>query len=185
MARIRSIFKWGIFFSSYVPLYLILAYKHSSIQVEIPAVIPVVHHAKVPLVSIFWLLLTIVSLVILGTVFKIRKSKEPEPKKIQKARSRNDAITNYILVYIFPFVVLDLSQLANWVVFVSFFLVIGFIQIRSNHLFINPVLGIIGYNIYEVNTEDQQLTLLINQRIEDRPTDISAVELSNGVYIAI
>jgi len=185
MARIRSGFKWGIFLSSYVPLYLILAYKHHNALVEIPTWIPVIGQNSVPLLTFFWVVLSFISLLILVLVLQVRKSKEPEPKNIQEATNRNDAVTNYILVYIFPFVVLDLSQIVNWVAFVAFFLVIGVIQVRSNHLYVNPILALAGYNLYDVNTENENMTLLMHGYIDNKPAQISAVKLSHGVYIAV
>jgi hypothetical protein len=180
MARIRSLFKWGIFLSSYIPLYLILSYKHFDVQPPIPFVDGI----KLPVLTIFWLVLALLSLAALTLVFNVRKSKEAEPRHIKEATNRNDAVTSYLLVYIFPFVVLDLSQSVNWIAFIVFFIVIGIIQVRSNHLYVNPILALIGYNIYDVNTENQKMTLLINGRIDDSPTHVSTVELSNGVHIS-
>ena len=183
MARIRSTFKWGIFLSSYIPLYLILAYKHLNTQAALPSIVPVIGGIEIPILTTLWLLLSIFSLLALVLVFHVRKSKEAEPRHIKEATNRNDAVTNYLLVYIFPFVVLDLSQIENWVSFIVFFFVIGVIQVRSNYLYVNPVLGVAGYNIYDVKTEDKKMTLLINERIDDCPRHISTVELSNGVHI--
>ena len=180
MARIRSTFKWGIFLSSYIPLYLILAYKHFDVK----ATLSFGGGIKFPVLTAFWLALAVLSLFALALVFSVRKSKESEPRHIKAATNRNDAVTNYILVYIFPFVVLDLSQFVNWIAFIVFFIVIGIIQVRSNHLYVNPILALVGYNIYDVNTENQKMTLLINGRIDDSPTHISTVELSNGVHIS-
>lgn len=177
MGRVRSVFKWGIFLSSYVPLFLILSYKHASFQYTIPTWIPLISGLEFPILTAFWLTLSVISLLILYFIFDIRKSEEPEPKNIESVTNRNDAITNYILVYIFPFVVLDLSQLVNWVAFIGFFLVIGIIQVRSNNLYVNPILGLIGYNIYDVDTDDEEkLTLLINKRIGNQSVHVSTVD---------
>ena len=185
MGRIRSSFKWGIFLSSYVPLYLILSYKHLSVQTKIPVVVPVLGGIELPLLTIFWILLSLASLVMLRFVFTTRKSKEPDPREVKNARTHNDAITKYILVYIFPFVVLDYTSLANWIAFITFFIVIGIIQVRSNQLYVNPILGLLGYDLYEVDTENEKFTLLTNRRLENRPTRVPAVELSNGVYLSV
>lgn len=115
----------------------------------------------------------------------MRVTREGEPTQVVKAKSRNDAITNYILVYIFPFVLLDFNDSFNWIVFISLFFLIGIIQVRSNHLFVNPVIGIAGYNIYEVDTDKKRLTLLVKGRIEDHPTNVTTVELSPGVHMAV
>jgi len=189
MASLRTPFKWGIFLSSYIPLFLILAPKHYSSKVIVPPSLFGQHLGplvglKIPALTIFWLMLSTVAYGLLKLVFRVRLSREPIPKKITRVSSRNDAVTNYLLVYIFPFVVLDYSQVVNWIAFIAIFLVIGIIQVRSNHLYVNPLLGLKGYNIYEAETEDERMLLLTPQRIHGE-TSISAVELSRGVYIEV
>jgi len=183
MGSVRSAFKWGVFLSSYVPLFFILAVKHFSFRMRIPSSAPVLSDLPIPVLSIFWILLSVASLVALYFVINIRLSKEPEPHKVEEIDNKNDAITSYILVYIFPFVVLDLSQVINWISFIVFFVVIGIIQVRSNHLYVNPILGIIGYDIYEVETDRGRLTLLSNKDISHQTETVPAIEISNGVFI--
>lgn len=189
MASIRTPFKWGIFLSSYIPLFVILAVKHYSVKTTVPSSILGVTQipysgVKIPLLTIFWAILCLVSYALLKLVFRVRLTREPSPKRILTANSRNDAITSYILVYIFPFVVLDYTQMVNWFAFVALFIVIGIIQVRSSHLYVNPILGLRGYNIYEAETEDERMLLLIDEQIHST-TSVSAVELSRGVYIAV
>lgn len=189
MASLRTPFKWGIFLSSYIPLFLILALKHYSVKVVFPTRL-FGHHLsqyaglKIPALTIFWLILSVIAYWLLKLVFRVRLAREPIPKKITRVSSRNDAVTNYLLVYIFPFVVLDYTQVVNWIAFIAIFIVIGIIQVRSSHLYVNPVLGLKGYNIYEAETADERMLLLTPQRIHGE-TSISAVELSRGVYIEV
>lgn len=185
MARIRPPLKWGIFFSSYIPLFAILLYKQWDISTGIPGDYPIIGGQSIPYLRIIWISLIILSLISLLWVYFMRITREGEPTQVMKAKSRNDAITNYILVYIFPFVLLDFNETFNWIVFISLFFLIGIIQVRSNHLFVNPVIGIAGYNIYEVDTDKKRITLLVKGRIEDHPTNVTTVELSPGVHMAV
>jgi len=183
MGRVRAGFKWGVFFSSYVPLFLILAAKHYAFSMRLPAILFIPEGTTVPALSIFWLFLSILSLISLYLVISVRRSKEPEPKPVKGVDNKNDAITSYILVYIFPFVVLDLSQMINWISFLVFFIVIGIIQVRSNNLYVNPILGIVGYDIYEVETTEGTLTVLTSEELTNQTEAIAAIEISNGVFI--
>lgn len=189
MADFKRGVKWWLFLSSYIPLYLILAIKHWNFQIVIPQntllIFSTVSNWSVPILSIGWILLTILSSLVLYLVFSLRLSRgATDFQRVESSRDRNDLITNYILVYIFPFVVLDFSNLTNWVAFVLFFVVIAIIQVRSNHLYVNPVLAAFNYRLYEVDTGDRVLTVVSKGAI-DRPVEqIQTVELSNEVFLA-
>lgn len=182
--------KWLLFFSSYIPLYVILTAKHWGFQVTIPQIgLPIISSvagASVPILSLGWALLTIVSYGALKMLFELRRSKGGQDfKQVYSYESRDDLITNYILVYIFPFVVLNFNQLSNWIAFVILFFVIGLIQVRSNQLYVNPVLAVSGYEIYEVDTETGKVTLVTKESLEQGTESVRTVELSNGVHMCV
>lgn len=190
MADLRSGVKWLLFFSSYIPLYLILAIKHRDILIALPEVaFPVIGSNSIvqfPIVTFGWILLAFLSGVFLKLVFDLRKSRGGTGfKDIDSYRNRDDLITNYILVYIFPFVVLEFTNLENWLAFLLFFIVIGIVQVRSNHLYVNPILSLFNYHIYEVDTGDEVLTVLTKGKIGDSVERVRTVELSNDVHLTI
>lgn len=190
MAELRSGVKWLLFLSSYIPLYLILIIKHRNITFTVPdlnvTVLSPLVGREIPYVSLFWLLLIVVSGSFLYLVLQLRQSKGGERfANIDSCRTRNDLVTNYILVYIFPFVVLDYTQTTNWLAFIIFFSVIGIIQVRSNHLYVNPVLAIFNYDIYEVDTGEEILTIVTKEDLAPSQKPVKTVELSNGVYLTV
>lgn len=190
MAELRKGVKWLLFLSSYTPLYLILIVKHWSISITIPhSEIYLIEKAggvTLPAVSLFWALLAGISLAALALVVNIRRSKGGQDfKEIESYRSRDELITSYILVYIFPFVVLDYTTFANWIAFAIFFAVIGLIQVRSNQLYVNPILAIRNYRIYEIDTGDQMVMLIAKGDIEESVNKVRTVELSNDVHMSV
>lgn len=190
MADVRWINKWLLFFSSYIPLYLILAVKHLPTTARIPdnnlPIIQSISGVPVPFLSVSWLLLIVISAGALWLVFNTRRSKGADDfQHIESYKSRDELITSYILVYIFPFVVLDYTSIANWLAFVIFFIVIGIIQTRSNQLYVNPILAIVGYQIYEIDTGDQILTLLTRDSFVATEPTVRTVELSNNVHLSL
>lgn len=119
-------------------------------------------------------------------VLNIRQSRGGQDlKQVDDYRSRDELITTYILVYVFPFVVLDYSILSNWIAFVIFFVVIGIIQVRSNQLFVNPVLSVFDYRIYEIDTGDSTITLVTKGDLQEPVDSVKTVELSNGVHMTV
>lgn len=190
MPELRRGVKWLLFLSSYAPLFIILIINHWSIRATIPdTTIPVLRNlsgVNFPILSVVWLLLAVVSCFALLSVLNIRKSKGGRDfKTVDEYRSRDELITTYILVYIFPFVVLDYTSLANWVAFAVFFFVIGVIQVRSNQLYVNPILALLDYRIYEIDTGDEVLTLVIKGDLEEPVESVKTVELSNGVHMVV
>lgn len=190
MAELKGGVKWLLFLSSYIPLYAILIFQHWSITVTIPeTTLPIIHQVSgesVPIVSAVWILLGVISFIALYLVLSLRRSRGGQDfKNIDSYKSRDELVTTYILVYIFPFVVLDYSSLINWMAFLIFFLVIGIIQVRSTHLHVNPILAILGYRIYEVDTGERKVLLVTKKDIQEPVDSVRTVELSNDVHMTV
>ncbi|MBZ6496001.1 hypothetical protein [Natrinema longum] len=188
MAEYRGYLKWLLFFSSFTPLYAILMFKHWGFKVTVDhrylSEYTGIESIDVPILTVLWIILTIASLFGLWLAISVRKTKEPKWTDVESYRSRNDLITSYILVYIFPFVVLDYTEVGNWLAFGVFFIVIGIVQVRSNQLHVNPVLAIFNYDIYEIDTGRKQITLISRKNPDKFPESVQTIELSNDVHIA-
>jgi hypothetical protein len=91
--------------------------------------------------------------------------------------------TEYLLVYIFPFIVFEFSNLYDVAAFFLLFITVATIVIRSDRLYVNPVLIAFRYRIYEVDTEHEQHLLLSKERLEGQEITLNTTKLSNGVYI--
>lgn len=189
MAGFRSYVKWLLFFSSYTPLFFVLAFKHYTVQYTIgnyygftPSYLVGI---SIPYASLFWISSILVSLIFLYLSISIRTSREPTYREFESPKSRNDLITNYILVYIFPFVVLDYSQPINWLTFIVFFFVIGIIQVRANQLHINPILALARYEVYEAEFESRNIMVLSKKRQKDLERGVNTIELSNNVHLTV
>ena len=190
MAELRKGIKWMLFFSSYVPLYPFLMWKHWGIKLIIPSysIFESVNLSgiEIPIISIFWGLFLIISLALFFIVHSVRNSREGFFPKIKDYDTQSSVLTQYLLVYIFPFILLDFSEPINWVAFVVFFLLIGDLQIRHNQIHINPVLSWMGYEIYKVEGEDSEISVLLSTEPPNIGTpSIQAVKLSEDVYISV
>jgi hypothetical protein len=93
--------------------------------------------------------------------------------------------TEYLLVYIFPFIVFDFADLYDVAAFFILFLTVAAIVIRSNRLYINPVLVGFRYQVYEVETSHDRHLLLTKETLTgDNDVTINTAKISSGVYIA-
>jgi len=192
MPRLRRGAKFGLFLSSYLPLFAILAFQYRTATITVRGL-------SVPYASAFFAALCLVSLPFLVLVVRMQSNSSSDFKEVEEYRRRNDQVTSYLIVYIFAFFGLDLFNLNDLVAFVVFFGMVAIIQIRSSQLHVNPVLGLLGYDIYQVKTGREVALVVADSALETefvapddahgRPdTDaderyLKVAELGNGVYI--
>lgn len=93
--------------------------------------------------------------------------------QIKNINNLNDnAIINYLFIYIFPFITLDFSNIKGIMVFLYLFSLLGYIYLRNNIVYINPILNIFfKYNIYSVeiisgNASNTLKIMLLSKRQE-------------------
>jgi hypothetical protein len=141
---------------------------------------------SIPWIAAVFGAITIISGLVLWQTIRLRRNEEPKPKSLDSLRKRNDLFSAYLIAYIFPFVNLNYSDITSWITLSIFFVVLASIQLRSNQLHINPVLAIIGYDVYEVENAEKGTTDLVlahkskNLGIGD---DIEAVQVGPNIYI--
>ncbi len=75
-------------------------------------------------------------------------------------------VLSYVASYLVPFVSLDLTGTQLWAVIV-FLAVLLIIYVNSNMIYINPMLNILGYHLYEVKIAKNETSfyLLTRQRV--------------------
>jgi len=81
--------------------------------------------------------------------------------------NRHDGdVLSYVASYLVPFVSLDLAGVQLWAVIV-FLVVLLIIYVNSNMIYINPMLNIFGYHLYEIKIAKNETSfyLLTRQRV--------------------
>jgi hypothetical protein len=97
--------------------------------------------------------------------------------------NKSHLFSEYLLVYIFPLVVMEFDNFDDVFSFVLFFALVAIIAIRSNRLYTNPMLVLLGYSIYQVKTEHEKYLLLTDEQLEGDSVSMNTARISNGVYI--
>jgi hypothetical protein len=113
-----------------------------------------------------------------------------EVKIIRIDDKNHEYLTSYIAVYILPFITLNLTTYSGLAQFTVLFLFIGYIYLKYEMIYINPILNIFfNLNIYDVNyvLKDNDKTydsILLSKKGKDklRKGHIS-VKGSNGILI--
>jgi hypothetical protein len=156
---LKKYIKWLLFLSSYIPLYIILLILQWPVK-------------KIAL----WILvvLIIVPFVVLLFTFRIINRMSKTFTQIKNIKYKNSEFAAYLFTYILPFLSGDFSQIKYVLVLSILYISIGFLYVKSNLLCANPILTILGYNLYEA--DDTKNNDLKNN------SEIKLVKVSQNVY---
>lgn len=165
-----------LFISSYIPLYVFLVVKNileRCASFSLRTLIAQLRNARFfdeinDYAITALLLLTIGSFAFLHRIISKRDSRH-----MYEILSLEDQTSNlffsYISVYLLSCVGLSLNSVSDLFVFVFLMLLIGFIYIRNRMTYLNPVLQLMGYKIYQTtlrsqSTKEEFNTLVVLKR---------------------
>lgn len=161
----------GLFLSSYFPLILIFCIL---LVGKYPWWIPTL-----------LLALGIASLLIMTWFFwHSRRFLAPDDPKITQFQRRDSEVMGYIASYLVPFVTFPFDKLQQLAALLIFFLVLLIIYVNSNLVYINPILNLAGYHLYEVSIEHSSLSYyLIARKRLVRNQPFRLVHLSDEILL--
>ena len=117
--------------------------------------------------AVIILLIGISGLVILFLYFLLIVPRRAKSHETITELNRHDGdVLSYVASYLVPFVSLDLTGAQLWAVIV-FLAVLLIIYVNSNMIYINPMLNILGYHLYEIKIAKNETSfyLLTRQRV--------------------
>lgn len=157
-----------LFISAYSPLFLILSIKDFDFDEN--------HCFKHPILIYALVGISLISVSLLFVSVKLI-SKGNMPVKIKSIKSRSVDLINYTIPYIVSFFGFDLSKVEDVISLTLFLLLMLMMTIKSKSVFMNPILLLVGYNLYDVEFEfDNKSNSVIV---------MSKIELRNGDYYFI
>jgi hypothetical protein len=81
--------------------------------------------------------------------------------KIDKVKNNSSELINYIIPYIIPYIFtifgVNLGDLGDIISFSFLMILICFLTIRTQNLFINPILALFGYGLYDVEYNENNI----------------------------
>ena len=188
--------KFMLFVSSYSPLFLITAFISLSDHIIIKFSKPYLSFINFNLLdisillSIFFLILSLVSIAWTLHFIKIHKNVGTEPSpKIENIQKKDTDIMAYIATYLIPFMNLDFNNILLTISFLFFIVLVGYIYIFSNLFYINPIFNIMGYHIYEIEIKNGKYTnskILISYRKDDIIGNVlNVITIDNDIYLEL
>ncbi len=136
-----------LFTSAYSPLVLILAVKDFDFEC--------CHNFHHPIT--IWILIGLSAFSIFLLFYSISSIKKGNmPVKIVEVQNRSVDLINYTIPYIVSFFGFDLAKTDDIISLSIFMLLMLILTIKSKSVFLNPILLIAGYNLYDLKYEFNQ-----------------------------
>lgn len=133
-----------LFISAYSPLFLILAVK----DFDFNCLFRFKHSTAI------YIMLGIAFLSIILLFATLNSMKRGNmPVKIKTVKNRSVDLINYTIPYIVSFFGFDLSKIEDVISLSIFLLMMLLLTIKSKSVFMNPILLLAGYNLYDLEYE--------------------------------
>jgi hypothetical protein len=176
----RYIIKSIMFISSYFPLYIMLLVLHYDKYNEI-------HELKKFKVAIFVAVLLVCILLSLLSLILLKLSIGNKPLRLEDIERPDDTIISYMMTYIIPILTTNFLNKGEIFVNIVLFLLIGYLYIRLNLLYLNPLWSIFGYLSYRANSDVVIITDIKYSRlkqIKNNNINLKGFYIANDIFVA-
>jgi hypothetical protein len=159
----------ALFLSSYAPLFAILSIENFGV------------HNVFTFGFACFALLGLIGIV--SIVHVSRRDATSIPDRIVACRERGDELMGYVSAYLIPFLAIDFSNWRQVVALVAFMLLLGYLYVTTSLIYVNPLLRLLGYHVYEVEFERCGMQRLISKRTISVNDCVEVVSLVRSVTI--
>ncbi|MCK4997393.1 hypothetical protein KAS08_03740 [Candidatus Pacearchaeota archaeon] len=167
MVALKLWVKLVLFISSFSPLILIWAIKLQKIN----------KYSLLIAISI----IIISSLILLLVLEKARRGNNPDKIKINSIEDLNSSHIEYLLAYVFAFLPFGEGSVATFFIFIS---VLVIVYLKSNLLYVNPLLVVFGYSILKIKDNNENSLILITRKSSHiNNTKINLSILNGNIFV--
>src|SRR5450432_517077 len=167
-----------LFISAYSPLALILAVRDIDFEHS--------HWFQHPIPMYIMLGITLISIVVLFLVLHLIKAGDMHVKVVS-AKNKSVDIIGYTVPYMVAFFGIDMSKYEDTISLGIFLVVLLLLTIASKAIFLNPILLISGYGLYDLEYEYNGKTYsnIVISRLELKKGDFFNIRsLTRFLYFA-
>ncbi len=155
-------FSYSLFFLSFTPLWI------SILFVDILNIIQNDEHLYTEYIGVGCIVFSLIfSLIVLFKELKTQCTEGTHSYTVVEVKEEKTITTEYLLSYILPLFAFDFKQWDGVILFLIFFITLGFLCIKHNNFFINIVLEIAKYNFYcctLINEDNVQISKIVISR---------------------
>lgn len=106
-----------------------------------------------------------------------------EYHEIKEVEDKSNQFLEYIIAYIIPFLGFNLTNLSDLISLSILFVIIGFLYIKSDMIYMNPVLKLLNYNLYKIK-DGKKTSIIISKEDIQINTKIRIYMISKTLGIA-
>lgn len=163
--RIRLI----LFLSSYAPMFFIFALRNP-------------FQNWIAQLSFF--VLGIISILVLILILKTCQSLAPEIVEVAEIEFKGSESMSYVVTYIIPFLGVDFSSAENYLSLLIMFFTLAILYMNSNLIYTNPLINILGYQIYRIQDIDgRNIMLLTKEPSIKAKAKLSVIQIDGNIYV--
>lgn len=164
-----------LFISAYTPLLLIFVLRY----VDFPSICFWFFVSSILLINLIWI-----------PIFKIAKGWPITEFTVEKSMNRTSDALDYIVAYIIIFLGFQFRVWQDIATIIILLIVIFFIYIHSNLIFINPILNIFGYKIHDVEVQvggkiKTNIILITKEFKMTSGEKLFAKQMSDNIYLGV
>ncbi len=155
--------KWvrlTLFLSAYTPLFALLGLR-----------ILFDNYKVITEWNMFSFGILLISIVIIFSNFilyyLLRKSKKEDNCKhimIKHKENLNHVYLEYLVTYIIPFLNINYSNITDIFLLLLLLMIVCFMYIKSNLIYVNPIINLLGYNLFKIDDPFQNEYMLLTKR---------------------
>lgn len=160
-----------LFLTSYLPLFVIIMIKHAEQHEVFYILVPIIIFSLIALGHVFY------------TLNKIGGSYEVNGSKVSKGRIENNskATLEYFLTYVVPLLAFNLTEWKEYAIFGIVFFIIGVLYVKSDLIYMNPTLILLGFNIHKVVLDTGEIVVISKNNIRNGIKN-PVIKIGSGVY---
>lgn len=127
----------ALFFSSYAPLFAILALRFNPTPLRLVC-----------------LTLAVLGVVVFVLVVTVRRTLTADPHRVRESSDDGAAVAGYLATYLLPFVTVSEPDRFDLLAYGVYFVLLGVLHARTNLTQVNPLLYLSGRKVLRVRTDD-------------------------------
>lgn len=157
-----------LFLSSYIPLWVIFAVIAAREHIFVAY-----GFGTLALISFF------------GTLLYLRRVQTFSGINISIGiiRRQDSETMSYIASYVVPFAATSLDSFEQVVALGIFLAVLCIVYINTSMIHINPMLSILGYNLFEIEDSEGDTKFLVSRRRLRRGNTVVAIDIADGIFM--
>lgn len=176
----RYAIKSVMFISSYFPLYIMLLILHHQKYVG-------TENLKQLRIIVFLMTMLIGISISIISLFFLIISRGNKSLIIEEIDRPDDTIISYMMTYIIPILTTNTIDKGELTVNIILFILIGYLYVRLNLLYLNPLWSIFGYLSYRINSDLVIVTNIDYQKLKNAKAnniEVIGFHIANDIFVA-